>query len=161
MRRLLRDDVQLSYPTVQRRLQSSDERMLDRRRLLDHPLQRQIGQLRFGKAAADVFMHTGEPNLLDTTRRLGFGRFLRVVPKLRHEDLAVFIDRERLACVRDPCIERGIEEVMTPKDEGAARSDLDAQAVDARDRAARAAYPGGSGGGGRQAVFGDHGHHGR
>lgn len=46
-------------------------------------------------------------------------------------------------------------------DSGAARSDPDAQAVDARDRAARAAYPSGSGGGEHQVVFGDHGHHGR
>ena len=46
-------------------------------------------------------------------------------------------------------------------DSGAARSDPDAQAVDARDRATRAAYPSGSGGGEHQVVFGDHGHHGR
>src|SRR5262245_59535303 len=68
-------------------------------------------------------MHAGKPDLLDTIARLGLRRFPRLVPNLRREDLAVFIDRERLACVRDECIQRGIVEGMTPQDESARAGD--------------------------------------
>src|SRR5215218_11320309 len=64
-------------------------------------------------------MHTGEPDLLDAITRLGFRCFRRLIPNLRREDLAVFIDRERLARIRHARIQSSIVEGMTPQDESA------------------------------------------
>src|SRR4029077_18817368 len=67
-------------------------------------------------------MHTGKPNLLDPFAGARLGSLLAFVPDLGGEDLAVLVDRQRLACIRNVGIERGIVERVAEHERNAARS---------------------------------------